>query len=183
MIAPSFNFDIGVKNYKKNRLIVDKIHLKNEILYTIEKTSKNVFNISSFSFFDEDVNNVKSFDEVRRQLVVSSLSNSFNFFINREGNILTDVEMNSVSYFYPDASEEINVVFCFYSKTKNLTNDGEPLKFYNFNQLKNFKECLSVFKNTAYEVKYKKLSVDNRLDRITNLGFDIENYVKERSLD
>ena len=32
MIAPSFNFDIGVKNYKKNRLIVDKIHLKNELL-------------------------------------------------------------------------------------------------------------------------------------------------------
>ena len=50
MKAESFNFDIGVKNYKKNRLIVDKIHLTNEIRYTIETTNKPDFSVSLVSY-------------------------------------------------------------------------------------------------------------------------------------
>lgn len=177
MIAPSFNFDLGVKNYKKNRLIVDKIHLKNEILYNIEKTKKTSFNISAFSYLNE--NNLNFLDAIR-DLKASSLDNTFNFFINKNGNLFTDVEMSSDSYFYPERSDELNVVVCFSGSDVNPNNEKTASSIYRFNQLKTFTGFIKTFRKNAYNVNFKPLEIDNSYEKITNLGFDISSFVTER---
>jgi hypothetical protein len=99
MTPLAFNFDLGIKNYKKNRLIVDSHHLKNEILYNMENAGKTSFNISAFSYYN---NQNKGFLDSVRDIEASSLSGSFHFFVSENGNLFTDLEMSSESYFYPD---------------------------------------------------------------------------------
>ena len=177
MIAPSFNFDLGVKNYKKNRIIVDKIHLKNEILYNIEKTKKTSVNFSAFSYFNDS--NLNFLDAIR-DLKASSLDNSFNFFINKNGNLFTDVEMSSDSYFHPEGSEKLNVFVCLYGSKKNLNNEKKASSIYRFNQLKTFSGMIKTFYKNAYDVNFEPLEIDNSYEKITNLGFDIVSYANER---
>jgi hypothetical protein len=176
MIAPSFNFDLGIKNYQKNRLIVDRVHIKNEIMYNIEKTKKTVFSISAFSYVNKDN---RSFLETLRDLDASNLLNTFHFYINTSGNVFTNLEMSSESFFYPNATNEFNIVICFSGKRSNLGNFKQPLTLYNNNQIKTFSEFIKVFYNNAFDVKFNNLDVDNNFDKISNLGFDLENYAKE----
>lgn len=180
MIAPSFNFDLGVKNYTKNRLIVNAIHLKNEILYNIEKTDKLSFTISGFSYYNKPN---KLFLNVVEDMKSSSLGNSFHFYINEQGNVLTDLEISSPSKFYENQTDSLNVVVCLSGKNVNTNNEGESSSLYSYVQMKSFTELVKTFYKTVYELNFKNITVDNNYDKITNLGFDLEKYGNERLLN
>jgi hypothetical protein len=176
MTPLAFNFDLGIKNYKKNRLIVDSHHLKNEILYNMENAGKTSFNISAFSYYN---NQNKGFLDSVRDIEASSLSGSFHFFINENGNLFTDLEMSSESYFYPDETSSLNVVVCISGKSINLDNKKKAQSLYRYNQLKTLNRFIKTFEKNSYQTTLKSLSVDNNYEKITNLGFDILQYGEE----
>ena len=176
MIVESFNFDLGIKTYKKNRLIVDPLQLKNEILYNLEKTKKTVFNVRAFSYPDTDRRKVKSFSEVLLDLDVASIKNSFNFFIDFQGLLLTDVEMNDNTFFYPESGDEFEIVFCLQSSRYNKDNSSSVPSMYNYNQMKTLSKAFKTFDRSTFKTKFKELEVDNSFDRVSNLGFNITDF-------
>ena len=175
MTPLAFNFDLGIKNYKKNRLIVDTHHLKNEILYNMENTGKTSFTISAFSYYN---NQNKVFLDVVRDLEASSLNGSFHFYINENGNLFTDLEMSSESYLYSDETSDLNIVLCISGKNVNLSNEKKPQSLYRYNQLKTLNSFIQTFGENSYQTSFNNLSVDNNYDKITNLGFDFSEYGK-----
>lgn len=181
MKAESFNFDIGVKNYKKNRLIVNPLHLKNEILFTIDKSSKPNF-IVSFCGYVNDKNRPRTFFNVLRDLEVEQLNNSFNFYMNRQGNIFTNVEMTDSNYFFPKENSTTNVVVCL-SCFENITsNDKNPEDFYTPDQVKSLNKLSETFAFDTKSTTFKELSVPSDLGKIVNVGFDITKYINRLEL-
>jgi len=79
-ILKASSLDCGVKNYQKQRLVVDKIQLKNELVYVLERTTKQSFDISAFSYHNKD--NL-DFRLIKNELDLTPLGQSFNFFINQ----------------------------------------------------------------------------------------------------
>ncbi len=176
MKAESFNFDIGVKNYKKNRLIVDKIHLTNEIRYTIETTDKPDFSISLVSYVN-NLDNRFTLPNILRDLSVNDLSNSFNFFINQNGNMLTDVEMKDDTLL-KSGGNRTNVVICLDGTKINSDNTGSFSRLYNYSQLSTLEQVLETFYYESRNTVFENLDVSNRLTKITNVGFNISDYVE-----
>lgn len=181
MHVESSNFDIGVKNYKKNRLVVNPLQLKNEILYTIDRSNKPSFVVSFCGYVNDSVR-PRSFFNVLRDLEVSDLSNSFNFFINRQGNIITNVEMVDSNYFYPKADSTINVVVCLSCFESIENNSGNPEDFYSPEQVQSLNKLTETFAYDTKSTLFKELSVPNDLSKIVNVGFDISKYVKQQEL-
>lgn len=176
----SFNFDIGVKNYKKNRLIVNPIHLLNEILFNIEKTSKSNFRVGVIGYLNNK-NNPLSFFNVKRDLETVGLEKSFNFYINRKGNIITNVEMSDTNYFYPTNNYTTNVIICLSSFTKNFNNvDAQDI--YSPEQITTLSKMMEVFNFDTKSTVFDNIDVSKDLSKIVNAGFDIKKFSKELGL-
>lgn len=182
IVAPSYNFDIGIKNYKKNRVIMDSIHLKNEIIYKMDNLGKTQFKISAVSYFSGVYGKTDDFSEMMLRLKMNSFDKPFNFFINDAGNMFTDAEMGEKTYYYSDNDDSIKIIFCLFSRRKNLTNDERATSIYSYNELKTFTRCIKTFYDTAENVSFENIDVDNKFDGFTNLGFDLKSFSKERLL-
>lgn len=176
----SFNFDIGVKNTKKNRLVVNSIHLLNEILFNIEKTSKPNFQVSIVSYVNNKSNPL-SFFNVKRDLEIDGLDKAFNFYINRKGNVITNVEMNDVNYFYPDMENKTNVVICLSGFTTNSDNSNAH-DLYSPQQVTTLSKMLETFTFNTKSTTFEDLDVPKDLAKITSAGFDIGEFLKEIGL-
>lgn len=181
MNAESHNFDIGVKNYKKNRLIVNQIHLKNEILFNTEKTNKPNFTVSCVAYVN-DKSNPRGFFNILKDLEVSNLNTSFNFFINAKGNVITNVEMSDTNFFYKDADNNSNIVICLNSNTLNEKNNSTASKLYTYNQINSLTKMLESFTFDTKSTTFKELDVRSDLLKITNVGFSIKDFLKQRGL-
>ena len=181
MIITAQNFDLGVKNYKKNRLIVDHTHLKNEILFNIEKTQKRIVNIGVISYVNSPLQ-PRKYIEVLRDLEVDGLTKSFNFFINNKGNVFTNVEMSDPTYFNKVEDNVLNVVVCLNGTIKKYESSSTATKIYKPTQLKSLTRLLSVFYDNFVETNYKQIEVTNELEKISSSGFNLELYAKERGL-
>lgn len=179
VVAPSYNFDIGIKNYKKNRVIMDSIHLKNEIIYKMDNLGKTQFEISAVSYFSGVYGKTDDFSEMMLRFKMNSFNKPFNFFINDAGNVFTDAEMGEETY-YSNNNDPIKIIFCLFSRRKNLTNDGRATSIYSYNELKTFTRCIKTFYDTAENVSFENIVVDNKLDNFTNLGFDFKSFSEER---
>jgi hypothetical protein len=182
MKAESFNFDLGVKNYKKNRLIVDEIHLTNEIRYTTETSNKPDFNISIISHNNSN-DYPLGFVDMIKSLEVDNLSNSFNFFINRSGNMITDVEMKDDTLLGDTLDNKTNVVICLDGISKNVDNAGSRGLLYSYSQIKTLSLALETFYYETRSTTFSELTVSNELEKLTNCGFDIASYIKELEID
>lgn len=179
MNAESHNFDIGVKNYKKNRLIVNQIHLKNEILYNIEKTNKPNFVVSVVGYVN-DKNNPRGFFNVLKDLEVNNLHTSFNFFINSKGNVITNVEMSDTNFFYQEENGKTNIVLCLNSNSTNLDNSLTASRLYTYNQISTLTKMLETFTFDTKSTTFKEINVKSDLNKITNVGFSVDNFLKQR---
>jgi len=181
MNAESFNFDPGVKNYKKNRLIVNQINLNNEILFSIEKTGKPNFVFSVIGYVN-DQDNPFGFFDVLRDLSISSLDKSFNLFVNRDGNVITNVEMSDTNYFYPEITNTTNIVVCLSSFSKNEDNKDNLYETYTYQQIVTLEKLAETFTFNTKSTSFKEINVPNDLNKITNAGFSILEFLKDRSL-
>ena len=181
MKAEAFNFDVGVKNYKKNRLIVDKIHLTNEIRYTIETTNKPDFTFSIISHVNNN-DYPLSVDNILRGLEIANLKDSFHFFINRKGNVITDVEMKDDTLLGSNAKDKINVVVCLDAVKQNLNNNGERSLLYSIPQLKTLKQIVDTFYFETRNTEFIELNVPNEIKVLSNCGFSINQYITELEL-
>lgn len=177
MHAQSFNFDPGVKNYKKNRLILNDTHLKNEILYNIDRTSKPTFTISALSYVFPNSERPSSFQQIKSDLESSGFDNPFHFYINRKGNIITHVELSAESRF------SSNIVFCLASPIRHALNNNNAADIYEYVQLNTLERVLNVFKHTAKNVSYENLIIDNNTPKMSNAGFDLKSFVEERGIN
>lgn len=175
------NFDLGVKNYKKNRLIVDHTHLKNEILYNIERTQKRIVSISVISYVNNPLQ-PRKYMEVLKDLDVDGLTNSFNFFINNKGNVFTNVEISDPTYFNEVEDNVLNVVVCLNGTLKKDDNSSTATKIYKPTQLKSLTRLLGVFYDTFVETKYREIEVTKEIEKLSSSGFKLETYTKERGL-
>lgn len=180
--AEAANFDCGVKNYKPRRLIVNPVHLKNELLYNIDRTNKKRINVSLVSYVNNS-KDPKKFLNIMRDLELSGLENTFNFFINLKGNLFTNVEMSDDNYFYDRGKDTINVVICLNGYTSHRENTKKASDLYSYDQLKTLSRMLELFRFNSNKVTYSPLSVTNELVKITNIGFDISTFVRNRGLD
>jgi len=183
MNAQSFNFDVGVKSYKKNRLIVNEIHLLNEILFCMEKTNKTIFNISVISYVNDDSNKLKNFFDVKRDLSASNFEKVFNYYINKKGNLVTDVELGDESYFFEGPDNKVNVTVCLSGTKKHPSNNSSATKIYNFDQLKTLNKILKTFRQNTENVLYNNLEISSEIIKLSGSGFDINQFVKERGLN
>lgn len=171
MLKPSV-LDCGVLNYQKQRFVLDPTHLTNEIVYVLENTTKTSFDISAFSY--RNVSN-KSFLQIKEELDSTPIGKSFNFFINRKGNVVVDVEVLDKTYFYQEEKSNINIVFCLETKVETTNNTDNKQYAYDFQQLKTFKNCINTITNLGENTNLLELTVPNTIAIIQNLGFDINN--------
>lgn len=181
MNIESFNFDPGIKNYKKNRLIVNQVNLINEILFSVEKTSKPNFVFSVVGYVNNQDNPFGFFD-VLRDLSIDSLDKSFNLFVNRDGNVITNVEMSDTNYFYPDIDNTTNIVVCLSSFSKNTDNNNNLYETYTYQQIVTLGKLAETFTFNTKSTSFKEINVPNDLNKLTNAGFSISEFLKERSL-
>lgn len=182
MDAKAFNFDVGVKNYKKNRLIVNDLQLKNEIFYNIERNKKNKFQISLVSYLNSE-DNPLSFFNVLRDLEASNLDKSFNFYINRSGNMISNVEMNDPNFFYPEVEKGFNVVVCLSGFRFNKNNNLFAEDLYTTEQIKTLEQVFETYLFNGKEVSFEELNVSSNLEKISNVGFDIKQFLIDTNLD
>ena len=162
--------DCGVKNYQKQRFVVDKIQLKNELVYVLERTTKQSFDISAFAYHNKD--NL-DFGLIKNELDLTPIGQSFNFFINKNGNVVVDVEMLDKTFFYPDDKDNINVVFCLETKSKILSNEDNKQSSFNYQQLKTLRTCIDTIFSHGIQCNLLELEVPNTIQIVQNLGFDI----------
>jgi len=170
LVLKSSYLDCGVKNYKKNRLIVDPVHFKNELIYNMESTGKTSFNVSAISYRYPKRLSLKNFFN---SFEGSDVKRPFNFFLNRNGNLITNVELSDKTFFYPDENDTINIVFCLSTESVIEDNNQNPGLYYRPQQIKTLMMCLSTIINTGENVNIKSIDVGNVTETVQSLGFNL----------
>jgi hypothetical protein len=122
------------------------------------------------------------FFDVLRDLSVDSLDRSFNLFVNRDGNVITNVEMSDTNYFYPEINNTTNVVVCLSSFSKNENNNNNLYETYTYQQIVTLEKLAETFTFNTKSTSFKEINVPNDLNKITNAGFSISEFLKDRSL-
>ena len=149
----------------------------------MEKTNKKIFNISVISYVNDDSNKLKNFFDVKRDLSASNFEKVFNYYINKKGNLVTDVELGDESYFFEGPDNKVNVIVCLSGTKKHPSNNNSATKIYNFDQLKTLNKILKTFRQNTENVLYNNLEISSDILKLSGSGFDINQFVKERGLN
>ena len=91
--------------------------------------------------------------------------------------MLTDVEMKDDTLL-KSGSNRTNVVICLDGTKINSDNTGSFSQLYNYSQLSTLEQVLETFYYESRNTVFENLDVSNRLTKITNVGFNISDYVE-----